>query len=46
MRLDRVTLRKEDAVDKLLEFYMGKNTSDRQEFIINNLVIEDDSQIS
>ncbi len=46
MRLDKVTLRKEDAVDKLLEFYMGKNTPYRQDFIINNLVIEDDSQIS
>lgn len=46
MRLDRVTLRKEDSVNTLLEFYMGKNTPDRQQFIINNLVIEDDSQIS
>jgi len=46
MRLDRVTLRKEDGVAELLEFYMGKNTSDRQNFIIDNLVIEDDSQIS
>lgn len=46
MRLDRVTLRKEDAVEELLEFYMGKNTSDRQTFIIDNLVVEDDSQIS
>ena len=46
MRLDRVTLRKEDAVAELLEFYMGKNTMDRQNFIINNLVVEDDSQIS
>ena len=46
MRLDRVTLRKDDGVSKLLEFYMGKNTSDRQSFIINNLVVEDDSQIS
>ncbi len=46
MRLDRVTLRKEDGVASLLEFYMGKNTSDRQNFIIDNLVIEDDSQIS
>ena len=45
MRLDRVTLRKEDGVDALLEFYMGKNTMERQNFIINNLVIEDDSQI-
>lgn len=46
MRLDRVTLRKEDSVSQLLEFYMGKNTSDRQNFIIDNLVVEDDSQIS
>ena len=46
MRLDRVTLRKEDGVDSLLEFYMGKNTPERQNFIIDNLVIEDDSQIS
>lgn len=46
MRLDRVTLRKEDAVSDLLEFYMGKNTSDRQNFIIDNLVVEDDSEIS
>ncbi len=41
MRLDRVTLRKEDAVGDLLDFYMGKNTSDRQEFIIENLVVEE-----
>lgn len=46
IRLDRVTLRKEDAVAELLEFYMGKNTVERQNFIIDNLVIEDDSQIS
>lgn len=46
MRLDRVTLRKEDAVAELLEFYMGKNTMERQNFIIDNLVVEDDSQIS
>lgn len=45
MRLDPVKLKKEDAVDSLLEFYMGKNTMDRQNFIIDNLVIEDDSQI-
>ena len=42
MRLDQVTLRKEDAVADLLNFYMGKNTSERQNFIINNLVIEED----
>ena len=46
MRVDRVTLRKDDAVNQLLEFYMGKNTRERQEFIIDNLVIEDDSQIN
>ncbi len=46
MRVDRVALRKEDAVAELLEFYMGKNTPDRQNFIIENLVVEDDSQIS
>ena len=42
IRLDLVTLRKEDAVNELLEFYMGKNTSERQNFIIDNLVIESD----
>ena len=46
MRLDRVTLKKEDGVAGLLEFYMGKNTMERQRFIIDNLIIEDDSQIS
>ena len=46
MRVDRVTLRKGDGVGQLLEFYMGKNTSERQNFIIDNLVIEDDSEIS
>ncbi len=46
MRVDRVTLRKEDAVSELLEFYMGKNTPDRQNFIIENLVVEDDSDIA
>ncbi|MDE5647957.1 MAG: type IIA DNA topoisomerase subunit B [Muribaculaceae bacterium] len=46
MRVDRVTLRKDDGVGQLLEFYMGKNTSERQNFIIDNLVVEDDSEIS
>lgn len=46
MRVDRVSMRKEDGVAELLEFYMGKNTIDRQNFIIENLVVEDDSQIS
>ncbi len=45
MRLDPVKLKREDSVEKLLEFYMGKNTMERQNFIINNLVIEDDSEI-
>ena len=42
MRLDQVTLKKEDAVQDLLSFYMGKNTSERQVFIIDNLVVEED----
>ena len=42
IRLDQVTLRKEDAVQDLLSFYMGTNTAERQNFIINNLVIEED----
>lgn len=42
MRLDKVTMRKEDLIKDLLEFYMGRNTPDRQMFIIDNLVVEDD----
>ena len=42
IRLDQVSLRKEDAVKELLAYYMGKNTSERQQFIIDNLVIEED----
>jgi topoisomerase-4 subunit B len=42
MRLDAVTLKKEDAVTTLLEFYMGSNTPERQGFIIENLVVEED----
>lgn len=42
MRLDQVTMKKEDLVGSLLEFYMGKNTIDRQLFIIDNLVVEED----
>jgi topoisomerase-4 subunit B len=45
MRLDRVTLRKDDGVAEVLEFYMGKNTMERQNFIIDNLVVEDDTDI-
>ena len=43
MRLDRVTLRKDDAVSDMLAFYMGKNTPERQNFIIDNLVVEEDA---
>ncbi len=42
MRLDQVTMKKEDLVKDMLEFYMGKNTMERQNFIIDNLVIEED----
>ena len=42
MRLEQVTLRKTDAVKELLAFYMGKNTMERQNFIIDNLVVEED----
>lgn len=45
MRIDRVSLRKEDGVDEVLDFYMGKNTMERQNFIIHNLVVEDDTHI-
>ncbi len=43
IRLDQVTLRKEDTVADLMEFYMGKNTNERQQFIIDNLVVEEDA---
>ena len=42
MRLEQVSLRKTDLVKELLEFYMGKNTMERQNFIIDNLVVEED----
>ena len=42
MRLEQVTLHKNDQVQQLLEYYMGKNTMERQNFIIDNLVIEED----
>ncbi|MDR0895565.1 MAG: type IIA DNA topoisomerase subunit B [Prevotellaceae bacterium] len=42
IRLEQVKLRKEDLVKELLAFYMGKNTMERQSFIIDNLVIEED----
>ena len=42
IRLEQVTLQKTDQVEKLLAYYMGKNTMERQNFIIDNLVIEED----
>jgi topoisomerase-4 subunit B len=42
MRLDPIILTKETSIDKLLKYYMGKNTPERQEFIIDNLYIEKD----
>lgn len=42
IRLEQVTIHKTDQVQKLLEYYMGKNTMERQNFIIDNLVIEED----
>ena len=42
IRLEQVTLHKNDQVQKLLDYYMGKNTMERQNFIIDNLVIEED----
>lgn len=42
IRLEQVNLSKDDLVKQLLEFYMGKNTMERQQFIINNLVVEED----
>ena len=42
IRLEQVTMHKTDQVQKLLEYYMGKNTMERQNFIIDNLVIEED----
>ena len=42
MRLDQVTLSKSDNVSEMLSYYMGKNTPERQKFIIDNLVVEED----
>ena len=42
MRLEPVRMKKDDAINGYLEFYMGKNTPDRQDFIIQNLKVEDD----
>jgi topoisomerase-4 subunit B len=42
MRLEPIILRKDTTIPKLLEYYMGKNTPERQHFIIDNLRIEKD----
>ena len=42
MRLDPVLMKKHEPVSQMLEFYMGKNTPDRQDFIIDNLYVEKD----
>lgn len=42
MRLEPVMVSKEQTIDEILTFYMGKNTPDRQEFIISNLKVEQD----
>ncbi len=42
IRLDKVRLTKDDPISDMLEFYMGKNTFERQSFIVNNLRIEED----
>ncbi len=45
IRLDQVNIHKADCVSDLLRFYMGANTMERQNFIIDNLVVEDDTNI-
>ena len=42
MRVEQVTLHKSDKPGELMEYYMGKNTMERQQFIIDNLVVEED----
>lgn len=41
IRLEPITMKKEDNISQMLSFYMGKNTPDRQNFIIDNLIIDD-----
>lgn len=43
IKLDQVSMRKDDDLSNMLEFYMGNNTQQRQDFIIDNLVIEEDT---
>jgi topoisomerase-4 subunit B len=42
IRLEPVILKEDASIEKILSYYMGKNTPDRQEFIIENLVVEKD----
>ena len=42
MRLDPVQMKKHESISQMLEFYMGKNTPERQDFIIDNLYVEKD----
>jgi topoisomerase-4 subunit B len=46
IRLDPVILKKEVSIEQLLQFYMGKNTPERQEFIIRNLKVELDTDLA
>lgn len=46
IRLDPVMIGRDTNIEELLEFYMGKNTRERQEFIIENLVVEDDRELT
>ncbi|MDC1520630.1 type IIA DNA topoisomerase subunit B, partial [Polaribacter sp.] len=43
IRLDPIMLDKEMSIEEMLQFYMGKNTPDRQKFIIENLKVELDT---
>ena len=45
IRLEQVSLKKYDKISELLEFYMGKNTPYRQEFIIENLKVEEEAEV-
>ncbi|GHT04639.1 DNA topoisomerase (ATP-hydrolyzing) [Bacteroidia bacterium] len=45
IRLDPISMKKSDAIKEMLEFYMGKNTMERQVFIINNLLVEEDVEL-
>ena len=42
IKLDPVIIGRESTLEEMLQFYMGKNTPERQEFIIDNLVVEKD----